>query len=99
MPFKTSLCMTWLIWLSHCIIFQIRNRNNELSIDILSHMLSFICFFLFNQSQNNAVLEPRTRHFRGLAGIEAKDFSFEAKTSVGKTRVRVRTRVGLEATF
>ena len=31
MPFKISFSMTWLIWLSHCIIFQIRKRNNELT--------------------------------------------------------------------
>ena len=40
-------------------------------------MLKFnkvLCFvtFLFNQSKNNAVLEPRTGHFRGLVGFEAK---------------------------
>ena len=35
-------------------------------------MLSLVCFFLFNQSKNNAVLEPRTGHFPGLVGFEAK---------------------------
>ena len=35
-------------------------------------MLSLVCFFLFNQSKNNAVLEPRTGHFRGLVDFEAK---------------------------
>ena len=35
-------------------------------------MLSFVWFFLLNQSKNNAVLEPRTGHFRGLVGFEAK---------------------------
>ena len=29
---------------------------------------------IFNNSKNRAVLEPRTGHFRGLAGFEAKDF-------------------------
>ena len=28
--------------------------------------------FLFNQSKNNAVLEPRKEHFRGLVGFEAQ---------------------------
>ena len=39
-------------------------------------------YFPFNQSKNNAVLEPRKGHFRGLVGFEAKakDLSFEAKT-------------------
>ena len=40
------------------------------------------CIFLLNQSKNNAVLEPRAGHFRGLVGSEAntkaKDLSFEA---------------------
>ena len=33
-------------------------------------------YFPFNQSKNNAVLEPKTEHFRGLVGLEtkAKDF-------------------------
>ena len=35
--------------------------------------------FLFIQSRNNAVLEPRTEHFRGLVDFKAKDLSFEAK--------------------
>ena len=43
----------------------------------------FLCLvvFLFNQSKNNAVFEPRTGHFRGLLGFEAmaKDLSFEAR--------------------
>ena len=42
-------------------------------------MLSFVWFFIVYQSKNNAVLEPRTGHFRGLAGFEAKDLSFAAK--------------------
>ena len=43
----------------------------------------FLCLiiFLFNQSKNNAVLEPRTEHFRGLVDFvaNAKDLTFEAK--------------------
>ena len=37
----------------------------------------FLCLviFLFNQSENNAVLEPRTAHFQGLVGFETKDFN------------------------
>ena len=27
MPFKISFILTWLIWLSHCIIFQIKKGN------------------------------------------------------------------------
>ena len=44
-------------------------------------MLSFICFFLFNQTKNYAALKPWARHFRGHVGFEAKgkDLSFEAK--------------------
>ena len=44
-------------------------------------MLSFIRFFLFKKLKNNPVPEPRTAHFRGLVGFEAKAkyLSFEAK--------------------
>ena len=38
-----------------------------------------LVIFLFNESKNNAVLDPRTGHFRGLVGFEAKDLTFEAK--------------------
>ena len=68
MPFGISFGMTWLSWLSYGIIFQIRKRNNELT-DYQICCLLF--FFFFNQSKNNAVLEPRTGHFRGLAGFKA----------------------------
>ena len=37
-----------------------------------------LVIFLFIKSKNNAVLEPRKGHFQGLAGVEAKDLSFEA---------------------
>ena len=41
-------------------------------------MLSFVRFFFFcNQSKNNAVLEPRTGHFRGRVGFEAKAKDFK----------------------
>ena len=66
--------MTWLSWLSHCIIFS-NKRNNELT----DYIVSFVWFFLFNQSKNNAILEPRTGHFRELVVFEAKDLSFEAE--------------------
>ena len=57
-------------------------------------MLSFVCFFHFNQSKNNVVLEPRTGHFRGLVGFEAKtkDLSFEAKAKDLKMCSRGRPR-------
>ena len=43
-------------------------------------MLCFLFgYFLFNQSKNNAVLEPRTGNFRGPVGPEAMTFNFEAK--------------------
>ena len=35
-------------------------------------MLSFVWFFLFNQSKKNTVLEPRIGHYQGLVGFEAK---------------------------
>ena len=35
-------------------------------------MLSFVWFFLFNQSKKNAVSEPKIGHFQGLVGFEAK---------------------------
>ena len=79
MPFKIGFGMTWLRWLSHCIIFQIRKRTNKLP-DYQMCCL-FFWFFLFNPSKKNALLEPRTGHFWGLVGFEAKakDLSFEAK--------------------
>ena len=77
MLFKISFSMTWLSWLSHCIIFQIRERNNELTdYHICCPLFGFL---FFNQSKSNAVLEPRTGNFRGLASLEAKDLSFEVK--------------------
>ena len=33
----------------------------------------------FEQTKNSAVLQPRTGHFRGLAGFGAKDLTVEAK--------------------
>ena len=33
----------------------------------------------FSQTKKSAVLEPRTGHFRGLVGFEAKGLTFEAK--------------------
>ena len=59
----------------------VSNKENKQRIDILSDMLSFICFFLFQPITKycNAVLEPRTEHFRGLVGFKAKNLSCEAK--------------------
>ena len=34
---------------------------------------------IFSKSKNSAVLELRTGHFRGLAGFDAKDLTFEPK--------------------
>ena len=50
-------------------------------------MLSFVCFFLFDQLKKNAVLEPRTGHFRELVGFEAK-----AKTNDFKLCPRAQGR-------
>ena len=47
MPFKISFCMTWLIWLSHCIVFQIRKRNNEFT-DYRICCLLLVFFFSTN---------------------------------------------------
>ena len=40
-----------------------------------------LVMFLFHESKNNIVLEPRSGHFRGLVGFEAKakDLSFKVK--------------------
>ena len=35
-------------------------------------MLSFVWFFLFNQSKKNAVLELKIGHFQEVVGFEAK---------------------------
>ena len=51
-------------------------------IDRLKVKVIFAClFFFFNQSKNNAVLEPKIGNFSGLVGFEtkAKDLSIEAK--------------------
>ena len=45
--------------------------------DYQIRMLSFVWFFFFNQSKNNAFPQPRAGHFR--RPLEAKDLSFEAK--------------------
>ena len=49
-------------------------------------MLFFV--FLFSFLKYNVVLKPRTGHFRGLKGFEAKtkakDLSFEAKAGTSK---------------
>ena len=92
MPSKISVSMTWLSWLSHCTIFQITKRNNELTDYPI--MIFFCLFFLFNQSKNNAVLETKTGHFRGLVDFEAKakDLSFDANVKDLKMCPRVRPR-------
>ena len=46
----------------------------------------------FQQIRKRAVLESRTGHFRGLAGIEAKDLTFEAKAKEFKMCPRGRER-------
>ena len=50
MPFKISFRMAWLTWLSHCIIFQVRKRNNELA-DYQICCLLFGFFFLTKQKR------------------------------------------------
>ena len=40
--------MTWLSWLSHCIIFQIRKKKKNCE---LSDMLHGVCFLLFITNQ------------------------------------------------
>ena len=47
-------------------IFQIRKKNELKKLEFL--VIFCLVIFLFNQSKNNAVLEPRTGHFRGLVG-------------------------------
>ena len=44
-----------------------------------------LIIFLFNQSKNDAVLEPRKDHFRGLVG-------FEAQAKKGRPRGQGRPR-------
>ena len=70
MPCKISFIVTWLIWLSHCIIFQIKERKQIGRLKVCVVFCKVI--FFFNQSKHNAVLKPRTGNFRGLAGFEAK---------------------------
>ena len=53
-------------------MYYFSSKEKKQRIDRLSDMLSFVCFFLFNQSKKNAVFEPRVGHFQGLVGFEAK---------------------------
>ena len=62
--------MAWLSWLSYCIVFQVKKRNNELT-DYQICCFLFVFFFLTNQKKN-AVFEPKIEHFQGLVGCEAK---------------------------
>ena len=57
-----------------CIYFSNKERKR------LEFCVVFcLVIVVFNQSKNNAVLEPRTAQFRRLVGFEAKDLSFETK--------------------
>ena len=58
-PFKISFSMAWRTWLSHCIIFRIRKRNNELT-DYQICCLLFGCFFLTIQKQCCPLANDRT---------------------------------------
>ena len=58
-------------------IFYTRKKKRIEKLEFL--VIFSLVIFLFHQSKNNLVLEPRTGHFRGPVGFEAKDFSFEAK--------------------
>ena len=69
MPLKKSFSMTWLKWLTHCIIFQMREEETYPQ---TSSYAFFFFIFIFNQSKNNDVRDPRTGHIRGLVGFEAK---------------------------
>ena len=48
MPFKISFRMTWLSRLSYCIIFQITERNNELTLGLFKQT-----FFLKSDAANS----------------------------------------------
>ena len=81
MPFKIRFCTTWLSWLLHCIIFQIR-KGNELTDKKL--MLSFVWIFsaltnqkimLFSNRGKNVFEYLQTSRLRSRRDIlEAKDF-------------------------
>ena len=71
--------MTWLSWLSHWIIFQLRRKKTNWQTS--SYVVFCLVTFLFNQTKNNAVLEAKTEHFWELLGFKSKaeDLSFKAK--------------------
>ena len=73
MPFKISFSITWLSW-QHIVLYYFSNKERK-RFDILE-VYAFFCLviFHFNQSKNNAVLEPRKGDLQGLEGCEAKDF-------------------------
>ena len=68
-------------------LFYFSNREKKQQIDRLSDMLSFVWFFLFDQSKTNAVQEPRTGRFRAPV-----DFETKAKTKDLKMRPRGQGR-------
>ena len=62
--------MTWLYLAITLYYFSNKERKLIGRLKVCAVFCKVI--FVFTQSKNNVVLEPRTRHFRGLAGFEAK---------------------------
>ena len=80
MPFKITL-------LNLAITYYFSNKKRK-QIDKLEVEVIFcLVIVLFNQSKNNAVLEPRTGPFRGLVGFLAKAKDFK-KCPLGQGRPR-----------
>ena len=75
-------------------LYYFSNKKKKQGNDRLSDMLSFVCFFVFNQSEKNVVLDPRTGHFRGHVSFEikTKDLSFEAKAKTKDLKMSPRRR-------
>ena len=55
-------------------MYYFSNEEGKQRTDRLAVMYFCFVIFVFNQSKNDAVLEPRTGHFRGLVGFETKNF-------------------------
>ena len=66
MPFRISFSMTWRSC-HHIILFFSYGKKSNLNTKSLCCLFYLVTSF-FNQSKNNAVLEPRTGNFRGPVG-------------------------------
>ena len=58
--------MIWNNWY-HIILFLTMEMKRIETVEV--YVVFLFSYFFFNQSKNNAVLEPRTRNFRGFVRL------------------------------